>query len=187
MRALAHLRSEAFGRTQFVTPRRLRQLSPTRERTGRTVPAGLAAGSVVQSVVVKSASRRLGLACSLVVFAVSLSATNSPAPIAPSNTNFLDPQIFDDNPQVNQLTEAMKKEGIKTDSLLDERFLFASLLWGSVGAGYLLYARKQREIAPLIGGVAMIGVSYFVGSWFWMSILCLALMVAVYQLMKRGC
>ena len=84
------------------------------------------------------------------------------------------------------MTEALKKEGIKTDSLLDEQFLFASLLWGSVGAGYVLYARRQREVAPLIGGVAMIAVSCFVGSWFWMSILCLVLMVAVWQVMKQG-
>ena len=82
--------------------------------------------------------------------------------------------------------EVMKKEGIKTDRLLDEHFLFASLLWGSVGAGYLFYARKQREIVPFIGGVMMIGVSYLVSSWFWMSILCLALVVAVYQLKKQG-
>ena len=132
-----------------------------------------------------SALRKLGLSGLLASFVVSLLATNSPPPIASTNTNFLDPGIFDDNSQVKELTEALKKEGIKTDSLLDEQFLFASLLWGSVGAGYVLYARRQREVAPLIGGVAMIGVSFLVGSWFWMSILCLALMVAVYQLMKQ--
>jgi hypothetical protein len=139
-----------------------------------------------QSVVMKSAMRKLGLAGLLVAFAVSLFATNSPVLIAPANTNFIDPEIVGDNPQVKQLTEVMKKEGINTDKLLDEQFLFASLLWGSVGAGYLFYARKQRSIVPFIGGVAMIGVSYFVGSWFWMSVLCIVFMVAVYQLVKQG-
>ena len=134
----------------------------------------------------KSALRELRLAGLLVTFAVSLLATNSPPPTASTNTNFIDPQIFDGDPPVKQLTEALKKEGIKTDSLLDEQFLFASLLWGSVGAGYVLYARRQREVAPLIGGVTMIAVSCFVGSWFWMSILCLVLMVAVWQVMKQG-
>jgi len=134
----------------------------------------------------KSALRELRLAGSLVVFAVSLLAMNSPAPIAPANTNFIDPQIVDDNPQAKQLMDVMKKEGIKTDNLLDEQFLFASLLWGSVGVGYLFYARKQRQIVPFLGGVAMIGVSCFVGSWFWMSILCIVLMAVVYQLMKLG-
>jgi len=133
----------------------------------------------------RSALRKVGLAGALVMFAVSLLATNSPAPMAPADTNFIDPQIVDDNPQAKQLMDVMRKEGIKTGSLLDEHFLFASLLWGSVGAGYLLYARKQREIVPFLGGLVMIGVSCFVGSWFWMSILCLVLMVGVYQAMKQ--
>lgn len=134
----------------------------------------------------KSALRKLGLAGSLVMFAVSLLATNSPAPMARADTNFIDPQIVDDNPQAKQLMDVMQKEGVKTDSLLNEQFLFASLLWGSVGAGYLLYARKQRQIVPFLGGVALIGVSCFVGSWFWMSVLCLVLMVAVHQVMRQG-
>ena len=68
----------------------------------------------------------------------------------------------------------------------DSSFLFASLLWGSIGAGYWIYAKKQREMMPMIGGVAMIAVSYFVSSWLLMSLLCVALMVAVHRLMKRG-
>lgn len=70
--------------------------------------------------------------------------------------------------------------------LFDTSFLFASLLWGSIGGGYWIYGKKQREMMPMIGGVAMIGVSYFVNSWLLMSLLCIMLMVAVYQLMKRG-
>ena len=116
-------------------------------------------------------------------FAFSLFATNSPAP---AGTNFIDPEIVADNPQVRQLTEAMKKEGFKPESLLNESFLFASLLWGTVGGGYLLYARKQREIVPFVGGVALIAVSFLVTSWFWMSVAGIAVMVGVYQLMKQG-
>jgi hypothetical protein len=134
----------------------------------------------------KSTLRKLGLASSLVVLAVSLFATNSPAPITRADTNFIDPQITDDNPQVKQLMETMEQHGMKVDNLLDEHFLFASLLWGSVGAGYLFYARKQRMIVPFVGGVAMIGVSYFISSWVWMSVVCIALIVAMYQLIKRG-
>jgi len=137
-------------------------------------------------VVVKSTLRKLWLAGSLMMLAVSLFATNSPAPVTPADTNFIDPNIIEDNPQAKRLMEVLKKEGIKPEALLDEHFLFASLLWGSVGAGYLFYARKQREIVPFIGGVMMIGVSYFVGSWFWMSMLCLALVAGVYQLKKQG-
>lgn len=68
---------------------------------------------------------------------------------------------------------------------LNEQYLFASLIWGSIGGGYLLYARKQREIMPFLGGVAVIGVSIFVTSWFWMSVLCLVLIAGVRALMKQ--
>ena len=68
----------------------------------------------------------------------------------------------------------------------DSSFLFASLLWGSIGVGYWIYGKKQREMVPMIGGAVMIGVSYLVSSWLLMSLIDLALMVAVYRLMKRG-
>ena len=70
--------------------------------------------------------------------------------------------------------------------LFDTNFLFASLIWGSVGVGYWIYGKKQREMMPMLGGVAMIAVSYFVSSWLLMSLVCIALIVAVYHLMKRG-
>ena len=71
-------------------------------------------------------------------------------------------------------------------NLLDANFLFASLFWGSVGIAYWVYGKKQQEMMPMFGGVAMIAVSYFVGSALLMSLICIALMVAVYQLRKRG-
>ena len=69
---------------------------------------------------------------------------------------------------------------------MNTSFLFASLLWGTIGGGYWIYGKKQREMMPMIGGVAMIAVSYFVTSWLLMSLLCTALMLAVYLLVKRG-
>ncbi len=77
---------------------------------------------------------------------------------------------------------------ITTSGILDfdSSFLFASLLWGSVGVGYWIYGKKQREMMPMIGGAAMVGVSYLVNSWLLMSFLCVALMFAVYLLVKRG-
>ena len=47
-------------------------------------------------------------------------------------------------------------------ALFDTNFLLASLLWGSVGAGYCLYGKKRGETIPLGGGLALIGLSYFV-------------------------
>jgi len=66
--------------------------------------------------------------------------------------------------------------------LFDTSYLFANLFWGSVGFGYWVYGKKQREMMPMIGGAAMIAVSYFVTSWLLMSLICIALMVAVYKL-----
>lgn len=71
-------------------------------------------------------------------------------------------------------------------NLFDTSFLFASLLWGSVGVGYWIYGKKQREMTPMLGGVAIIAVSCLVSSWLLMTPLCIALMIAVYLLVKRG-
>lgn len=68
----------------------------------------------------------------------------------------------------------------------DSSFLFASLLWGSVGTGYFIFGKKQGSMMPMIGGVLMVAVSYVVSSWLLMSLLCIALIVAVYLLVKRG-
>jgi len=127
--------------------------------------------------------QRFSLACLPLLFAISVYATNQPAP---ADTNFIDPAIIDDGAATKQLTDVLKKNGIKAENMLDEHFLFASMFWGAVAGGYLLYARKQREIPPFLGGVAMMAVSFMVASWFWMSLICLALMFGIYFQMKRG-
>ena len=69
---------------------------------------------------------------------------------------------------------------------LNANTLCASLIWGSVGAGFFIYGRKQREIMPLVGGIAMIAVSCLVANWFWMSLLCLGLIAGVWFGVRRG-
>ena len=71
-------------------------------------------------------------------------------------------------------------------NLFDTKFLLASLIWGSVGVGYFIYGKKQQEIVPLFGGLAMIAVSYFVSSALLMSLISIALMVGVHVLVRRG-
>ena len=70
--------------------------------------------------------------------------------------------------------------------MFNTHFLFASLVWGSIGVGYFIYGKKQRSWVPMIGGVVMIAASYFAGSAWVMSLVCAGLMVAVYMLLKRG-
>ena len=71
-------------------------------------------------------------------------------------------------------------------NLLDAHFLFASLIWGSIGVGYCIYGKRQQSWVPMAGGILMIAVSYFVGSALLMSLICAALMGLVYVLLKQG-
>jgi hypothetical protein len=71
-------------------------------------------------------------------------------------------------------------------NLFDPGFLFASLIWGSVGVGYFIYGKRQQSFVPMIGGVLMIAASYFVSSAWVMSLVCLGLVAAVYFLLKQG-
>ena len=70
--------------------------------------------------------------------------------------------------------------------MFNANFLFASLIWGSVGMGYFIYGKKQSSWAPMIGGVLMIAASYFIGSALLMSLVCISLMAAIYFLLKQG-
>jgi hypothetical protein len=70
--------------------------------------------------------------------------------------------------------------------MFNTSFLFASLVWGSVGLGYFIYGKKQGSWSPMVGGVLMITASYFVSSALLMSLVCIGLMAVVYVLLKRG-
>jgi hypothetical protein len=146
---------------------------------------------------------KLGLVCLPVAFAFSALAivppliviraqtnppaqASPPAPAAPADTNFIDPALLGgETPQVKALTDELAKEGVKPESFMDEHFLFASLIWGSIGGGYVLWAKRQREVVPFIGGMAMIGAS-FMSSWFWMSIVCIALIIGTHWLLRHS-
>jgi hypothetical protein len=65
-------------------------------------------------------------------------------------------------------------------------FLFASLLWGSVGVGYFVYGKKQQSLSAMVGGILMAAVSYLVGSALLMSLICILVIVAVYGFSKQG-
>jgi hypothetical protein len=58
--------------------------------------------------------------------------------------------------------------------------LFASLLWGSIGMGFAIYGKKQRATAPLVGGILLMGISYFIGSALVMSVVGLVLVAGTF-------
>ena len=70
-------------------------------------------------------------------------------------------------------------------NFLNPNFLFASLVWSSVGFGYWIYGKKQQTLACMIGGVLMIVVSCFAPPLI-MSLVCVALMVVIFMLVKQG-
>ncbi|MST95371.1 MAG: hypothetical protein EXS33_08935 [Pedosphaera sp.] len=71
-------------------------------------------------------------------------------------------------------------------NFLNANFLFASLIWSSIGVGYFIYGKRQQSWVPWVGGVAMIAVSCLVPSALLMSLLCLVLMAAVHVLVRQG-
>jgi hypothetical protein len=57
--------------------------------------------------------------------------------------------------------------------------LFASLVWGSIGLGIAIYGKKQRAIAPLVGGILLMGISYLIGSALLMSLVGVSLLAGI--------
>lgn len=64
--------------------------------------------------------------------------------------------------------------------------LWASLVWGAVGSGFLIYGKRQGAMVPLFGGLAMIGASYFCETALSMSVVGLVLVAAIWWLNRRG-
>jgi hypothetical protein len=52
--------------------------------------------------------------------------------------------------------------------------------------GYFIYGKKQQSLSPMVGGVLMIGVSYFISSALLMSLIYILVIAAVYGLVRRG-
>ena len=69
---------------------------------------------------------------------------------------------------------------------LNANTLFASLIWGSVGAGYFIYGKKQGVLTAAIGGIVMIAVSILVPNWLWMTLISLGVIAGVWWFIRRG-
>lgn len=63
--------------------------------------------------------------------------------------------------------------------------LFASLIWGSIGVGFTIYGKKQSAFIPMIGGLALVAISYFISSPLYMSLTAVGILVAIWILTKR--
>jgi hypothetical protein len=70
--------------------------------------------------------------------------------------------------------------------MFDTNTLMASLIWGTVGGGFFLYGKKQGSTPALVGGLALIAVSYLVSSPLLLSLISVALIVGAVGLIRYG-
>jgi len=82
------------------------------------------------------------------------------------------PQMSDDS-----LISALSK--------IDQNALWASCFWGAIASGYWIYGWKQKILIPCLGGFAMTAAC-FMSSVLWMSLASIAIMFAVWWLLKQG-
>ncbi|HPE71717.1 MAG TPA: hypothetical protein PK018_06035 [Candidatus Competibacter sp.] len=47
---------------------------------------------------------------------------------------------------------------------MNTSLLLLGVLFGSIGLGYFLYGKKQRAVVPLVCGLALMVVPYFISS-----------------------
>lgn len=71
-------------------------------------------------------------------------------------------------------------------NLLNENFLWASMIWGAIGSGYCIYGWRQKSLIPFLGGLVMTIAAFFPMSVWLMSFICSATMCVVYWLAKQS-
>ena len=60
------------------------------------------------------------------------------------------------------------------------------MFWGAVGMGYCAYGWKQKATIPLVAGIAMSVIPFVIQGALPMSLICIALMVGVWWLVRQG-
>ena len=68
---------------------------------------------------------------------------------------------------------------------MDFTYLFAALLWGSIGLGFFIYGKKQKSMIPLVGGVLLMAVCYVVRTTLILSLASMAIIAGMYVMRGR--
>jgi hypothetical protein len=66
----------------------------------------------------------------------------------------------------------------ETTSMESEASLLWGVLFGAIGAGYLMYAKKQRNPIALVAGMILIVGPYFLTNIILMVLVCIAAVLA---------
>jgi hypothetical protein len=68
---------------------------------------------------------------------------------------------------------------------LNASFLFASLIWGAIGTGFFIYGWKQKAVVPLVGGLLLSALSYFISSALFLSLAGILILFGMYWMRGR--
>ena len=63
---------------------------------------------------------------------------------------------------------------------MNESLLLWGVLFGAIGLGYFIYGKKQRAVVPLLSGLALMGLPYFVASSWLLVLLGIAIAALPY-------
>ncbi|MFC1528591.1 hypothetical protein ACFL5B_01635, partial [Candidatus Latescibacterota bacterium] len=67
---------------------------------------------------------------------------------------------------------------------MDAGYLFAALIWGSIGLGFFIYGKKQKSPVPLACGIVLMGASYFAKTPMTLSLVGAAIIAVIFVLKK---
>jgi hypothetical protein len=68
----------------------------------------------------------------------------------------------------------------------DPGALLASVLISAVGLGIFLYGKKQQRAPQLVAGIVLMAYSYFVGTVVWMIAIFVAILAALWVVVRLG-
>ena len=63
---------------------------------------------------------------------------------------------------------------------MDTANLLWGLLFGSIGVGFLIYARRERAPVPLVAGLALSIYPFFINNTLWLVLIGVALTAVPY-------
>lgn len=70
-------------------------------------------------------------------------------------------------------------------SMMTQSFLWASVIWGAIGSGYVIYGWKQKSMIPFIAGVIMSAAACFIPA-LPMTLICLIAISGSWWLIREG-
>jgi hypothetical protein len=70
--------------------------------------------------------------------------------------------------------------------MFDPNTLYASVLWGALGAGLVAFGKKQGNAPTLIGGLTMIGVTFFIYSPPLLAVAGCVIILGIYAAHRLG-